>query len=204
MTKVSTELAKFVSAFIEENGSDELVKLWQTEGKKEFVKLANKRIPSEEKKDKDAPKGAKNSYIFYCMDERANVQAEHPELKPREVSKVLGEKWTEAKKDPAFLKSYQDKAEADKVRAATEKSAYVSKPSTPKKKTTRSKSGWDLFCADNRANVKTEGYTGHDIMRELGKRWTKLQEEDSDMYQEYLEQAAELKATASVKVEDDE
>ena len=204
MTKVSTELAKFVSAFIEENGSDELIKLWQAEGKKEFVKLADKRIPSEEKKDKDAPKGAKNSYIFYCMDERANVQAEHPKLKPREVSKVLGEKWTEAKKDPAFLKSYQEKAEADKVRAATEKSAYVSKPSTPKKKTTRSKSGWDLFCAENRANVKTEGYTGHDIMRELGKRWTKLQEEDSYMYQEYLEQAAELKATASVKVEDDE
>ena len=204
MTKVSTELAKFVSDFIEENGSDELAKLWQTKGKKEFVKLADKRIPSEEKKDKDAPKGAKNSYIFYCIDERAKVQAEHPELKPREVSKVLGEKWTEAKKDPAFLKSYQEKAEADKVRAAKEKSAYVSKPSTPNKKTTRSKSGWDLFCAENRANVKTEGYTGHDIMRELGKRWTKLQEEDSDMYQEYLDQAAELKATASVKVEDDE
>ena len=204
MTKVSTELAKFVSAFIEENGSYELVKLWQTEGKKEFVKLADKRIPSEEKKDKDAPKGAKNSYIIYCMDERANVQAEHPGLKPREVSKVLGEKWTEAKKDPDFLKRYQEKAEADKVRAATEKSAYVSKPSTPKKKTTRSKSGWDLFCAENRANVKTDGFTGHDIMRELGKRWTKLQEEDTDMYQEYLEKAANEKAKGSVKVEDDE
>ena len=41
-------------------------------------------------------------------------------------------------------------------------------------------------------------------MRELGKRWTKLQEEDSGMYEEYLEKAAELKATGSVKVEDDE
>jgi len=204
MTKVSTRLAKIVSAFIEENGSDKLVKLWETEGEKEFVKLANKLIPSEEKKDKDAPKGAKNSYIFYCMDERANVQAEHPDLKPRQVSKVLGEKWNEAKKDADFLKRYQEKAEADKVRAAAEKSAYVSKPSTPKKKTTRSKSGWDLFCADNRADVKTDGFTGHDIMRELGKRWTKLQEEDSGMYEEYLEKAAELKATGSVKVEDDE
>ena len=204
MTKVSTRLAKIVSAFINKNGSDKLVKLWETEGEKEFVKLANKLIPSEEKKDKDAPKGAKNSYIFYCMDERANVQAEHPDLKPRQVSKVLGEKWNEAKKDADFLKRYQEKAEADKVRAAAEKSAYVSKPSTPKKKTTRSKSGWDLFCADNRADVKTDGYTGHDIMKELGKRWTKLQEEESDVYEEYLEKAAELKATASVKVEDDE
>jgi hypothetical protein len=204
MTKVSTELAKFVSVFIEENGSDELIKMWQAEVKKEFVKLADKRIPSEEKKDKDAPKGAKNPYIFYCMDERAKVQAEYPELKPREVSKVLGEKWNEAKKDPEFLKRYQEKAEADKVRAATEKSAYVSKPSTPKKKTTRSKSGWDLFCAKNRDDVKKDGFTGHDIMRELGKRWTKLQEEETDMYEEYLEKAAELKATASVKVEDDE
>jgi len=204
MTKVSTRLAKIVSAFINKNGSDKLVKLWETEGEKEFVKLANKLIPSEEKKDKDAPKGAKNSYIFYCMDERANVQAEHPDLKPRQVSKVLGEKWNEAKKDADFLKRYQEKAEADKVRAAAEKSAYVSKPSTPKKKTTRSKSGWDLFCADNRADVKTDGFTGHDIMRELGKRWTKLQEEDSGMYEEYLEKAAELKATGSVKVEDDE
>ena len=204
MTKVSTELAKFVSVFIEENGSDELIKMWQTEVKKEFVKLADKRIPSEEKKDKDAPKGAKNPYIFYCMDERAKVQAEYPELKPREVSKVLGEKWNEAKKDAEFLKRYQEKFEADKVRAATEKSAYVSKPSTPKKKTTRSKSGWDLFCAENRDDVKKDGFTGHDIMRELGKRWTKLQEEETDMYEEYLEKAAELKAKASVKVEDDE
>ena len=201
MTKIITELAKFVSAFIEENGSDDLLEMWQTEGKKNFLKMAKKVIPTEEKKDKDAPKGGKNSFIFYCMDERTRVQKEHPELKPRDVSKVLGENWNEAKKDLELLKRYQGLAADDKVRAIEEKSKYVSRPLSPKKKTTRSKSGWDIFRAENSADVKADGFTGVDIMKELGKRWTKLQEEDVDTYDEYLERAVEMKA---VKVEDEE
>ena len=200
MTKIITELAKFVSDFIEENGSDDLLELWQTEGKKNFLKMAKKVIPTEEKKDKDAPKGGKNSFIFYCMDERTRVQKKYPELKPRDVSKVLGENWNEAKKNVELLKHYQDLAADDKVRAIEEKSKYVSRPLSPKK-TTRSKSGWDIFRAENSADVKANGFTGVDIMKELGKRWTKLQEENVDTYDEYLERAVEMKA---VKVEEEE
>ena len=200
MTKIETELAKFVADFLEEYGSAELKTLWKSDGKPGFTKLAKKLIPAEEKmvKDKDAPKGPRNSYIYYCMDERARVQAEHPGLGPREVSKVLGEEWTKAKMVPATLKYYQDLADADKTRAKTEKSSYVPKPSTPKKKATRAKSGWDLYCAANRADVKTDGFTGHDIMKELGRRWKNL---DEDEAAEYNEKALEMKNGGRVKEE---
>ena len=91
---------------------------------------------------------------------------------------------------------YKSLADDDKIRASEAKKAYVPKATDKeeKKKTTRSKSGWDLFRVDETPAVKSEGFTGKDIMTELAVRWKNLQVGDRETYQEYLDLAKSLKA----------
>jgi hypothetical protein len=197
MTKASTTLAKFMTELIEEHGTEEFVLLWSGELKEKFVKLAEKTIPKSEKKavkDKDAPKGAKNTFIIYCSDKRSEVKAEFPELKPTEITKIIAERWKEDKLDSDVLAHYKSLADEDKIRASEAKKAYVPKADKEEKKTTRSKSGWDLFRVDETPAVKSDGFTGKDIMAELAIRWKNLQADDRETYQEYLDLAKSLKA----------
>ena len=201
MTKASTTLAKFMTELIEEHGTEEFVLLWADELKEKFIKLADKSISKGDKKivkDKDAPKGAKNAFIIYCSDKRSEVKAEFPELKPTEITKIIAERWKDDKLDSDVLTHYKSLADDDKVRASEAKKAYISKDikadKEEKKKSTRSKSGWDLFCADERPSLKKDGFTGKDIMAELALRWKNLQANDRETYDEYLELAKGLKA----------
>ena len=194
MTKASTTLAKFMTELIEEHGTEEFVLLWSGELKEKFLKLAEKSIPKGDKKavkDKDAPKGAKNAFIIYCSDKRSEVKAEFPELKSMEITKIIAERWKEDKLDSDVLVHYKTLADKDKIRASEAKKTYVPK----EKKTVRSKSGWDLFCVDERPSVKSDGFTGKDVMIELGVRWKNLQADDRETYEEYLEMAKKLKET---------
>jgi hypothetical protein len=198
MTKASTTLAKFMTELIEEHGTEEFVLLWSGELKEKFLKLAEKSIPKADKKavkDKDAPKGAKNAFIIYCSDKRSEVKAEFPELKPTEITKIIADRWNEDKLDSDVHAHYKSLADEDKIRASEAKKAYVPKADKEeKKKTTRSKSGWDLFRVDETPAVKGDGFTGKDIMAELAIRWKNLQVDDRETYQEYLDLAKSLKA----------
>ena len=197
MTKASTTLAKFMTELIEEHGTEEFVLLWSGELKEKFLKLAEKSIPKGDKKavkDKDAPKGAKNAFIIYCSDKRSEVKAEFPELKPTEITKIIAERWKDDKLDSDVHAHYKSLADEDKIRASEAKKAYVPKAVEEKKKTTRSKSGWDLFRVDETPAVKSDGFTGKDIMAELANRWKNLQTDDRETYQEYLDLAKSLKA----------
>ena len=197
MTKASTTLAKFMTELIEEHGTEEFVLLWSGELKEKFLKLAEKSIPKGDKKavkDKDAPKGAKNAFIIYCSDKRSEVKAEFPGLKPTEITKIIADRWNEDKLDSDVHAHYKSLADEDKIRASEAKKAYVPKAVEEKKKTTRSKSGWDLFRVDETPAVKSDGFTGKDIMAELANRWKNLQTDDRETYQEYLDLAKSLKA----------
>ena len=210
MTKASTLFSKFVSSFIEKNCSEDIVELWNDETKEEFVKMIEKELKKntkvkKEKKPADAPKGARSTYILFCMEERPKINKEFPELSNQDKVKLMAERWNEAKEDEDILKRFKKLAEDDKKRAAKDKENYV--PSDggddekPKKKVKRSKTGYMLFCENERAKVKKEGFTGKDITTELAKRWKDLKEEEEDMYTEYMEKAAELK---KAKVEESE
>lgn len=62
--------------------------------------------------------------MFFSQDQRDKVRVDYPDAGFGEIGRILGAKWkdmTEGDKKP-----YQDMAERDKVRAATEKAAYVS------------------------------------------------------------------------------
>ena len=210
MTKASTLFSKFVSSFIEKNCSEDIVELWNDETKEEFVKMIEKELKKntkvkKEKKPADAPKGARSTYILFCMEERPKINKEFPDLSNQDKVKLMAERWNVAKEDEDILKHFKNLADEDKKRAAKDKENYV--PSDggddekPKKKVKRSKTGYMLFCENERAKVKKEGFTGKDITTELAKRWKDLKEEEEDMYTEYMEKAAELK---KAKVEESE
>ncbi len=66
------------------------------------------------KKDKNAPKGALASYMFFSKEERLRVKAEQPSLSLTDASKVLGERWKALSADEK--KPFEELARADKER----------------------------------------------------------------------------------------
>ena len=78
------------------------------------------------KKDPDAPKPAKSAYMIWQNGKRPELMKAHPEMKPQDVSKRLGELWRSiSDSDKARCTA---EAEADKVRYDAEKAIYVPPP----------------------------------------------------------------------------
>ncbi|KAG0265372.1 Non-histone chromosomal protein 6 [Actinomortierella ambigua] len=73
-------------------------------------------------KDKNGPKRPRNSYIFFTLMKRDDIKKKHPEFKPTEITKMLGEEWQ--KLSDAEKESYGAMAEDDKKRYQSEMEAY--------------------------------------------------------------------------------
>ena len=74
------------------------------------------------KKDPNAPKGAKNAYIFFCADNREQVKEENSEMSSKEIISELARLWKEADED--VKAEYQEKAAQDKQRYQEEMEEY--------------------------------------------------------------------------------
>jgi len=68
------------------------------------------------KKDPNAPKKNLNAYFFFANEQRPKVKAKNPDLKPKELTTMLGDKWK--KLNEADKKPYEKMAADDKVRYA--------------------------------------------------------------------------------------
>ncbi|KAI1320715.1 hypothetical protein EDD11_010249 [Mortierella claussenii] len=73
-------------------------------------------------KDKNCPKRPRNSYIFFTLMKRDDIKKKHPEFKPTEITKMLGEEWQ--KLSEAEKESYGSMAENDKKRYQSEMETY--------------------------------------------------------------------------------
>ncbi|KAG0044817.1 hypothetical protein BGZ83_009913 [Gryganskiella cystojenkinii] len=73
-------------------------------------------------KDKNCPKRPRNSYIFFTLMKRDDIKKKHPEFKPTEITKMLGEEWQ--KLSEAEKESYGTMAENDKKRYQSEMESY--------------------------------------------------------------------------------
>ena len=192
------QLNKLIQTFLEENATaDNLSEIWMdTKNQKLARSLVNRS--NKPKKDPNAPKRGKSSYLFFCDEQRSKVQSQLKEgSKATDVTRELGVRWNKLKvnKKAAAQKSmakYVKLAQADKERYDTEKAAYVpviivsSSPKETKTKTKaangpkRSKSAYLFFCSETRSIVKdelVEGTKNTDITRELGRRWNVIKAE---------------------------
>ena len=89
------------------------------------------------KKGSDQPKGAKSAYIFFSMATRSTISQANPDMKPTDVSKVLGEQWKCL--DEKQKAKYSKMAEEDKIRYKEECEAFIQSGGEMKKRTTKSR-----------------------------------------------------------------
>jgi high mobility group protein B2 len=198
----------------EKNGDDKYFE-YQDMAEKDKVRFKNEMenyVPGEEvdvekekvkrKKDKNAPKGARSAYILFCADERAQVKEDMPEISAKDVLAELGKRWKALKDDDEDrYNEYQVMAEKDKVRFKKEMEAYVPEENDeePKEKKTikegpkRSKTAYQLFCEEQKEEVKQEGFEGKDVIAELARRWKELESKDKEYFNELKGRAEILK-----------
>lgn len=79
------------------------------------------------KSSANRPKMPKNSYMFFCDEEREKVKKEKPELKSKDILVELGARWRKIKGTKASTK-YEDKSINDKKRYEIEKLGLNSIP----------------------------------------------------------------------------
>ena len=186
-----------ISSFV-----NKAMKGFEEEIKEEISKIESKKIGKT--KDKNAPKGAKNSYIFFCADNREQVKEENPEMNAKEIVSKLASLWQEADED--VKAEYQEKASQDKQRYQEQMADYVpsDEEASPKGKNSKgsakkdpnapkgAKNAYIFFCADNREQVKEENpeMKSTEIVSELARLW---QEADEEVKAEYQEKAAQDK-----------
>jgi hypothetical protein len=225
-----TAIANFFTKFLSDNGSEELVELWNSQENIKAFNLIVEKTPkrSSEKKinDPNKPKRGKSAYIFFCSKKREEVKKNLGEgAKATDVTSELGKMWNALKvstkqADVKLLASHEAEAAKDKARYTGEMDGYVALSeeelavmvSTKKSRKTsdkdpnapkRGKSAYIFFCEAMRPHVKEElGEDGKSlIMSELGKRW-KLLKEDEDRAAE-LDRYAKLAVCDKSRYEDE-
>jgi hypothetical protein len=216
-------IAKFVAKFLSDNGSEELVEMWNTQENIEafnVVEIKTTKRSSDKIKDPNKPKRGKSAYIFFCAKKREEAKANLGDgAKATEVTSELGRMWnalkaSDKKSDKKLLASLEAEAAEDKARYNEAMEDYVAPsdeelaaivpakkarktsdkdPNAPKK----GKSAYIFFCAAMRPQVKEElGEEGKSsIMAELGKKWKELKDDDdrADELAKYTKMAADDK-----------
>ena len=217
-------IAKFVAKFLSDNGSEELVEMWNTQENIEafnVVEIKTTKRSSDKIKDPNKPKRGKSAYIFFCAKKREEAKANLGDgAKATEVTSELGRMWNALKAstksaDKKLLASLEAEAAEDKARYNEAIEGYVA-PSdeelaamVPAKKTRKTsdkdpnapkkgKSAYIFFCAAMRPQVKEDlGEEGKSsIMAELGKRWKELKDDDdrAEELAKYTKMAADDKS----------
>ena len=74
------------------------------------------------KKDPNAPKRPKSSYLFFCQEERANVVGENPDMKNTDIIRELGRRWKILDEDGRV--PFIEQAGVDKARYDSEMALY--------------------------------------------------------------------------------
>jgi hypothetical protein len=210
---INTVFVSFLRKLYSEDEIEEVLERWEEENEelKNIIKKQEKKAKktSKKKKPADAPKAARSPYIFFCMEEREKIKEENPKIENKEIMREMGRRWAVLKEeDEEEFNRFQEMAAEDKKRFADEKKEYVPTEADekPKKKVSkRTKSAYMFFCDDMRPQLKEEGFSGKELMTELGSRWKELKdnEDRADEYAEYLEKAAEAK-NEKVDESDDE
>lgn len=105
---------------IKHEANYKLAPAWRKEWKsKNGIKSVARK---KKKKDKNAPKGVRNGYMFYVQENRAKRGKEHPTKEATELTKMIATEWREL--SASKKKKYLDMAADDKKRYEQEMSEY--------------------------------------------------------------------------------
>ena len=185
MKSTLNALTKYVTVLANEEKVSEFVKVWN-EHQGDIAKVLSSNLPKEKvkkRKDKDAPKRGKSSYIFFCIENRQKVKDKNSDLSAKDITKELGSIWRELSNKAK--KVYEKHASEDKERYVEEMKGYV-RPThldigvdSKKKKRKGPKRGlssYIYFCKEQRPFVKENNndMSAKEITTELGRLWKLL------------------------------
>lgn len=106
----------YITKFIKDNGSSELLKLWKSKDTQKDFKNSLNIKKEKKKKDPSLPKNGKSAYMFFCIDKRDDVVEQNPGFKPPQILAKLGKEWNLIKGDESKISKYVLLAEQDKQR----------------------------------------------------------------------------------------
>ena len=127
-------------------------------------------------KDRNAPKGPVNSFLFYYKECREALKKSNPEMENREMGRVAGLRWKAMSAEDKL--PYEELAKADKERHARQLHENVVLP--PKSPV----NSYLFFYADVRAELlsSSPGMDNRDMAKVSGHRWKQMSNEDKAPY----------------------
>ena len=195
-TNITKELGKRWNK-LKKKGGKELNELQKSADadKQRYLQEKETYEPSDGfKKQSKGPKRAKSAYLYFCEINRPTVSKKLGNVPTTEITKKLGKMWNDLKKSGDISK-YETMAEKDRQRYEKEKSVEkpvqkARKKNSTKKKvvestpTTRKKTGYQIFCASKRPELKkaNPSYDAKDITKELSRLWRSLDQSEKDSY----------------------
>lgn len=145
---------------------------WRKEWKKKAGIRPQRR---KKKKDKDAPKHPRNSYLWYLQDVRESLKEKYPDKDHREITLLVADEWKHL--PPKKKKKYEIKADEDKERYKRENKAY-------KRKKRQRRDSSDESSSESRSKSKKKKRTRYESESESGKSdsrtRSKRRKKDSD------------------------
>jgi hypothetical protein len=87
------------------------------------VNATSTKKDSNKKKDPNAPKKVRNSYILFCSDTRAEIKEANPNMTSKEIISELGRRWRELSLEEK--QPYIDSSAVDKQRYVDETAKYT-------------------------------------------------------------------------------
>ncbi len=96
-----------------------------------LLKAVLKKNPADKKKkDENKPKKALNSYMLYCKEFRKTFQEQNKEMKPTDISRLLGTSWNKLSEKEKQV--YKDIYVVEKSDSESESTKTVTKPASKK------------------------------------------------------------------------
>ena len=204
MSSIADQHYEYVTAFLTENGDEDILALWQDESnKKNFESLSAKKS-SAKKKDPNAPKKAKSSYNCFCEAKREDVKAKYPD---ENVLSKLGAEWTafkalcDAGDEDATeeMKVYTDAAAQSKADYIAAMAIY--KPSSDdesdaknetKPKAVKKTSGYNLFIKEKRTEMSDFVGKYAEFVQLVAPMWQEHKKNNDEVFQKYIQLADEM------------
>lgn len=181
----------FIVSLVKEVCNEDVSELLLSKKKQQRLKALIVKYQDKTIKDPNVPKRPMSSYMFFCNKNREVVRKDLGDDSTMiSVTKELGNRWKEVKKNKTEFAKYTKLAQNDKERHQKEMDVYLTEnKSNPvaqklnKKKNTprHSKSAYLFFCEKYRPLVKSEhpDMSATDVTKELGKLWNELKNDKS-------------------------
>jgi len=168
-----------------------------------------KPAAKKQKRDANAPKGAKSAWLYFMDAKREEVKAANPTFALGDISKRLGEMWKAMSSEDK--QPFEEQARADRERYKEEMEEYkltpgykppekkakagkpraaASRPGADPNKPKGAKSAYLFFCDAKGPELKAQGLSAADAKKKLSEVW---KEASSDDKAEYVALAAEDK-----------